>query len=43
LHATCVPIHATTVDDFLAELRASTALITGQHTDDRTTNYAVLE
>jgi len=43
LHATCVPIHATTVDEFLADLRASTALITGQHTDDRTTNYAVLE
>jgi hypothetical protein len=43
LHATCVPIHLTTVDDFLADLRSATAMITGQHTDDRSTNYAKLE
>jgi glutamate/tyrosine decarboxylase-like PLP-dependent enzyme len=43
LHATCMPVHLPIIDDFLAELRDSVAVVTGTSTDDRSTNYAVLE
>jgi glutamate/tyrosine decarboxylase-like PLP-dependent enzyme len=43
LHATCMPVHLAVIDEFLADLRGSVAAITGTSTDDRSTNYAVLE
>jgi glutamate/tyrosine decarboxylase-like PLP-dependent enzyme len=43
LHATCVPVHLSIMDEFLADLRASVAVVTGQHTDDRSTTYAAVE
>jgi glutamate/tyrosine decarboxylase-like PLP-dependent enzyme len=43
LHATCMPNHLPVIDEFLTDLRDSVAVITGSSTDDRSTNYAVLE
>jgi sphinganine-1-phosphate aldolase len=43
LHATCMPVHLPVIDEFLTDLRASVAAVTGTSTDDRSTNYAVLE
>ena len=43
LHATCMPVHLPVMDEFLADLRAAVAVVTGTSTDDRSTNYAVLE
>jgi sphinganine-1-phosphate aldolase len=43
LHATCVPVHLGVMDEFLADLRASVAVVTGVHTDDRSTTYAAVE
>jgi glutamate/tyrosine decarboxylase-like PLP-dependent enzyme len=43
LHVTCVPVHATTIDAFLADLRDAVALVAGTSTDDRSTNYAAIE
>jgi glutamate/tyrosine decarboxylase-like PLP-dependent enzyme len=43
LHATCMAVHATVIDEFIADLRDAVAVVTGSRTDDRSTNYAVLE
>jgi glutamate/tyrosine decarboxylase-like PLP-dependent enzyme len=43
LHATCVPVHLGIMDEFLADLRTSVAVVTGMHTDDRSTTYAAVE
>ena len=43
LHATCTPAHLPVIDEFIADLRDAVTAITGTHTDDRSTNYAVLE
>jgi hypothetical protein len=31
------------MDEFLADLRTSVAVVTGMHTDDRSTTYAAVE
>jgi glutamate/tyrosine decarboxylase-like PLP-dependent enzyme len=43
LHATCTPVHADYIDDFLEDLRQSIAAVAGVTLGDRSTNYAVLE
>src|SRR5205085_7884905 len=43
LHATCTPVHAEYVDEFLAELRSALEVVAGVRLGDRSTNYAVLE
>ncbi len=43
LHATCMPVHLPVIDEFLTTVREAVAVVTGVHTDDRSTNYAVLE
>ena len=43
LHATCTPVHAEYIDEFLADLRGSVEVVAGVRLDDRSTNYATLE
>ena len=44
LHATCTPVQASPVlDEFLADLGDIVAQLGGTRTDDRSTNYAVME
>src|SRR5262249_1959925 len=43
LHATCTPVHAEYIDEFLADLRSSVATVAGVTQNDRSTNYAKLE
>jgi glutamate/tyrosine decarboxylase-like PLP-dependent enzyme len=43
LHATCMPVHLSVMDEFLADLRTAVATVTGVRTDDRSTTYAAVE
>jgi hypothetical protein len=38
-----MPTHLAAMPEFLADLAESVAVVTGTRTDDRSTNYAVLE
>ncbi len=43
LHATVSAGNAPVIDDYLADLQACVAEVTGTRIDDRSTNYATLE
>jgi glutamate/tyrosine decarboxylase-like PLP-dependent enzyme len=43
LHATCMPVHAAVIDEFLADLQAAVGLVGAARPSDRGTSYAKLE
>jgi glutamate/tyrosine decarboxylase-like PLP-dependent enzyme len=43
LHATCMPVHAAVIDEFLADLQAAVDLVGAARPSDRGTSYAKLE